>query len=116
MMGDAAHATTPWQGAGLGQAIEDAMILQAVLGECKSIADVKIGFQIYDELMRPRGQRVIESSRRMAGLLMGQKGLDAEFLNKEMRPMWDFIYDWDTEAVVADVRHKTREALDSQIR
>ncbi|KAM7213270.1 hypothetical protein V8F06_011336 [Rhypophila decipiens] len=27
LVGDAAHATTPWQGAGAGQAFEDAMIL-----------------------------------------------------------------------------------------
>lgn len=115
MIGDAAHATTPWQGAGLGLAIEDAAIIQAVLSECRSIADVKVGFQIYDELMRPRGRRVIESSRSMAGLLTGQKGLNAEFLNKQMTPMWDFIYEWDIDAVVADIRGKIRESSTSRM-
>lgn len=33
MMGDAAHATTPWQAAGLAQAIEDSLILSSVLGK-----------------------------------------------------------------------------------
>ena len=31
LMGDAAHATTQWQGSGASSALEDAMILEAVL-------------------------------------------------------------------------------------
>jgi salicylate hydroxylase len=37
LMGDAAHAMTPWQGSGAGQAIKDAMVLSTLLGEVKSL-------------------------------------------------------------------------------
>ena len=32
MIGDAAHACSPWQGSGLSQAIEDTLVLEKILG------------------------------------------------------------------------------------
>ncbi|RAL66883.1 hypothetical protein DID88_007665 [Monilinia fructigena] len=37
LLGDAAHASTPHQGAGAGQAIEDAFILSNLLGDCAEV-------------------------------------------------------------------------------
>ncbi|KAI1741713.1 hypothetical protein F4680DRAFT_414814 [Xylaria scruposa] len=51
-MGDAAHAITPWQGAGAGKAIEDALILATVLGRITSREEIS------DAVGRPRCQRL----------------------------------------------------------
>lgn len=71
ILGDAAHASTPHQGAGAGQAIEDAHVLAELLGDRRVIEarDVLAAFQAYDEVRRPRSQRVVTSSKENAYLL-----------------------------------------------
>ena len=96
MMGDAAHVMTPWQGSGAGQAIEDALILKTVLGEAKSPSEVTVALRAYDEIRRPRTQRVVESSHE-TGLLMTGKvpgvGLDPQKLRDALEHRWDFIHE-----------------------
>jgi salicylate hydroxylase len=59
ILGDAAHASTPHQGAGAGQAIEDAHDLAELLGHIRvgSSSDAVAAFKAYDEVRRPRSQR-----------------------------------------------------------
>lgn len=93
-MGDAAHASTPWQGAGAGQAFEDAMVLSALLGHSASPSDVEAAFKAYDELRRPRCQRVIDSSRGTGEILCGKNpdaGLKLEKLAQALAPRWAFL-------------------------
>lgn len=66
LLGDAAHASTPHHGAGAGMAIEDAMILSRLLGEITSAGQLEAAFKAYDTVRRPRSQRLVESSRRVA--------------------------------------------------
>ncbi|TGO41849.1 hypothetical protein BHYA_0015g00120 [Botrytis hyacinthi] len=68
LSGDAAHASTPHQGAGAGQAIEDAFVLSNLLGDCKEVGDIEGAFRAYDELRRPRSQKVVKTSREAAEL------------------------------------------------
>jgi len=63
MMGDTAHAMTPWQGSGAGQSIEDAMILDALIKEVKEPHQLGRAFKVYDEVRRPRSHRVVASSK-----------------------------------------------------
>ncbi|TFK51409.1 salicylate hydroxylase [Heliocybe sulcata] len=69
LLGDAAHAMTPNQGSGAGQAIEDAYVLSAMLThpDCTraTISDV---LGVYDHVRRPLATSVLEGSRK-AGLL-----------------------------------------------
>ena len=58
MMGDAAHATTPWQGQGASQAIEDALVLETLLGRVRSVSRISNAFSAYDQIRRERTQRV----------------------------------------------------------
>jgi salicylate hydroxylase len=44
LLGDAAHTTTPNQGAGAGMAIEDAYILGALLGGSNSADEIEAAF------------------------------------------------------------------------
>lgn len=98
MMGDAAHATTPWQGSGCGMSFEDSLILSTLLGSAKTPAEALIALQVYDQVRRPRTQSIVESSRG-TGLIMtgkGEKtGLDLEKLRQNTLPRWDFIIDFD---------------------
>lgn len=71
ILGDAAHASTPHQGAGAGQAIEDAHVLSELLGDVRvtEIEHVVEAFKAYDAVRRPRSQRVVTSSKENAYLL-----------------------------------------------
>ncbi|KAJ7923468.1 hypothetical protein B0H13DRAFT_1979915 [Mycena leptocephala] len=64
LIGDAAHAMTPHQGSGAGQAIEDAYILATVLGHRSTTrANIPRALQIFDEIRRPAAAAVMEASR-----------------------------------------------------
>ncbi|KFY64282.1 hypothetical protein V496_03354 [Pseudogymnoascus sp. VKM F-4515 (FW-2607)] len=63
LLGDAAHASTPHQGAGAGQAIEDAFVLSSLLGQVTSAANITQAFKAYDAVRRPRSQRVVTTSK-----------------------------------------------------
>ncbi|KAF8217130.1 salicylate hydroxylase [Mycena galopus ATCC 62051] len=64
LIGDAAHAMTPYQGSGAGQAIEDAYILATVLGHGRTTREnIPCALHIFDEIRRPEAIRVAEASR-----------------------------------------------------
>lgn len=73
LVGDAAHASTPHQGAGAGMCVEDAYILSQVLSECHSRDDLKTAIEAYDAVRRPRSQKLVETSRE-AGQLWDFEG------------------------------------------
>ncbi|EGC48754.1 salicylate hydroxylase [Histoplasma capsulatum var. duboisii H88] len=98
IMGDAAHATTPWQGSGCGMSFEDSLILSTLLGRSTTPAESLVALQIYDQVRRPRTQRIVESSRGTGLMLVGKwevTGLDLEKLRQDLLPRWDFIIDFD---------------------
>ena len=72
MMGDAAHATTPFQGQGAGQAIEDALVLKTLFAKVADPSQIPNVFTAYDQVRKPRSQRVVTTSRE-AGDLVGMK-------------------------------------------
>ena len=63
MIGDAAHATMPFNGQRAAQSIEDAAMLTALFEHVTELAQVEKAFAVYDELRRPRTQKVVELSR-----------------------------------------------------
>lgn len=92
--GDAAHATTPWQGAGAGQAFEDALILGTLLGEIKRPSEINYAFRAYSDVRRNRCQRVIDSSRGTGLIFCGQDpeaGLEPDKIMGLLAPRWGFI-------------------------
>lgn len=111
-MGDAAHASTPFQGAGAGQAFEDGMILSALLGHISSPDDIEVAFKIYDEIRRPRGQRVIDSSRGTGQIMCGRSeaGLDPGKIVQAVAPRWDFL-NLDFKSYVQEAVQKLDERL-----
>ncbi|GAQ05222.1 salicylate hydroxylase [Aspergillus lentulus] len=98
ILGDAAHASTPHQGAGAGQAIEDAHVLAELLGDSRVIEarDALAAFQAYDAVRRPRSQRVVTSSKENAYLLClrldGVKDDEGKLMTtfeERLRWLWD---------------------------
>lgn len=104
MMGDAAHATTPWQGSGGGMAIEDSLILSSLLGRSKTPVDALAALKAYDQVRRPRTQRIVESSRVTGNILLGNSE-DSSMHTKSPGTLlrrWDFILDIDMEKHLND--------------
>ena len=102
MLGDAAHATTPYQGAGAGQAIEDALVLTHLLGTQVTTSEhISAAFTAYDQVHRPRSQKVIKTSRE-AGNLMGMRdevaGSDIQRMQKNLETRMHWIWQRDLEA------------------
>lgn len=98
VMGDAAHATTPFQASGGGMSIEDAMILGALLGKATSPADGQTALKVYDQIRRPRTQKIVDSSWVTGKMLMGvdeSAGMDPVKLKEALLHRWDFILDFD---------------------
>ena len=103
LLGDAAHATTPHQGAGAGQAIEDALVLSTLLGQVKSLADIEDAFKAYDAVRRPRSQRVVTTSREASQLYELEHesiGFDLDKARTELEVRCKWIWDEDLSAQV----------------
>ncbi|KUJ09970.1 FAD/NAD(P)-binding domain-containing protein [Mollisia scopiformis] len=109
VIGDAAHAMTPWQGSGAGVALEDAMILDTHLQLIKDPHQIKSAFQAYDQVRRPRTQKPVDSSKTTGRIFCGRGpgvGLEPEELRKSLCSRWDFIY-------ALDMKQHKRDALDA---
>lgn len=98
ILGDAAHASTPHQGAGAGQAIEDVHVLMELLGDARVVTrpHAQAAFHAYDAIRRPRSQQVVTTSRDMGSLLSLRLDMtDLEetdligTLNKRLGWLWD---------------------------
>jgi salicylate hydroxylase len=103
LLGDAAHATTPHQGAGAGQAIEDALVLSSLLGQVNCSADLEDTFKAYNAVRRPRSQRVVTTSREASHLYELENesiGYDLERARKELEVRCKWIWDEDLSAQV----------------
>ncbi|RWA04942.1 hypothetical protein EKO27_g10161 [Xylaria grammica] len=112
LIGDAAHAMTPWQGSGAAMAFEDAMIMQELFRSVHSPAQIEAAFKAYDALRRPRCQRVIDSSRETGMILCGQAkeaGLDPDKLGLLLSTKWDFIAGLDMKDHKSDAVIKLNE-------
>lgn len=93
--GDAAHCMTPWQGSGAAQALEDAAILDAVLGAITHAEQIPAAFRAYDGARRARSQRIVESSAGTGVILCGrgaETGLDIGRVRELLPGRWGFIY------------------------
>ncbi|KAJ6513511.1 hypothetical protein DFH09DRAFT_1197196 [Mycena vulgaris] len=89
LIGDAAHAMTPHQGSGAGQAIEDAYILATVLGHPSTTREtLPRALRVFDEIRRPAAVGVVEASR-MNGRYHSFE-VDGVDLNRYSGPqLWD---------------------------
>ncbi|KAE8373503.1 hypothetical protein BDV26DRAFT_285074 [Aspergillus bertholletiae] len=93
MMGDAAHATTPFQGAGAGQAIEDALVLSTLFRQVINRGEIKPALAAYDSVRRQRTQKVVATSRDALKLFCFNDG----YVNGDVqrwKETWEGRMDW----------------------
>ncbi|KAJ3488182.1 hypothetical protein NLI96_g3021 [Meripilus lineatus] len=104
LLGDAAHAMLPHLGAGSGQGIEDAYLLGTLLGHSRTKAsNLESVLKVYDEIRRPRAQKVWEDTR-MAGDIyegFGRQGFTPDGLRQDLSGLWDFVWNHD---IVKDIQ------------
>jgi salicylate hydroxylase len=82
MIGDAAHAITPFAGNGASQAFEDALTLLTLFKEVKDVSQVPKAFEAFDAIRRPRSQKVVEMSRMFGRLYAFMEEGVGDDLNK----------------------------------
>ncbi|TID06571.1 FAD-dependent monooxygenase tropB [Colletotrichum higginsianum] len=114
LIGDAAHASTPHQGAGGGICIEDAAVLASLLAEdgVGPGAAIEAVFATFDAHRRQRGEWLVKSSRRAGDLyeLKTEYGKDFEKVGAEVKAtaeeMWGFSVEGNIREAVEDLRKR----------
>lgn len=111
LIGDAAHAMLPHQGAGAGQGLEDAHLLAHLLAEPGLTgAQLPEVLQVYDQLRRPRACRVQQTSWETGELYEMRDprvGDDDARLGATLATRYDWIWNYD----LADELARARSAL-----
>ena len=95
VMGDAAHASTPHQGAGAGMAIEDAYVLSGLLGTVRGVEEAEAAFRAFDDVRRERSQRLVRTSREAGEAYeLHAEGIedDLEKFAENMKVRYDWIW------------------------
>lgn len=94
VMGDAAHATTPWQASGGGMSVEDSFIISSLLSHATTKNEAVNALKAYDEVRRPRTQRIVESSLGTGAIMTGRGGetkMPLDQVKEKLTHRWDFI-------------------------
>lgn len=111
MFGDAAHAGTPFQGQGAGQAIEDAFVLANLLREATSEGNGGLlprVLEAYDAARRPRAIKCVDTSREcgtLFALRLPGVGENAAAFKANVDHRMDWIWE-------ADMAEQARNAID----
>jgi salicylate hydroxylase len=114
IIGDAAHAATPHQGAGAGQAFEDALVLAKLLADenIKTADDIEQAFAAFDAIRRPRTLKIVDTSRENGEICMKkgeETGADLTKIKKNLEKRFDWIWYDDLNGQVEEARGKLRE-------
>ncbi|KAH9206540.1 FAD dependent oxidoreductase domain-containing protein [Leptodontidium sp. 2 PMI_412] len=91
LLGDAAHAMTPYMAQGATQAIEDAAVLSGCLAKAQSLKDISRLTQAYEDIRKTRAEKIKATSygnMKQYGLLDGpeQEARD-EMYSKNLLPL-----------------------------
>ncbi|KZM22605.1 Salicylate 1-monooxygenase [Ascochyta rabiei] len=98
LLGDAAHATTPHQGAGAGMCIEDSYILANLINEVNDVGDLERAFKAFDQVRRERTQKNVTTSKE-AGMLYDFElhGDDLDKIEESYLSRMQWIWEIDLE-------------------
>lgn len=105
LLGDAAHATTPHQGAGAGMCIEDSYILANLIKDANTVDDLEMAFKAFDHTRRERTQRNVTTSQE-AGQLYDMElfGDDLEKIEHSFLTRMQWIWEFDIEAQLKEAQ------------
>ncbi|MDE4038313.1 salicylate 1-monooxygenase [Acinetobacter pittii] len=112
VMGDAAHAMLPHQGAGAGQGLEDALILAALLStknlHADQLTDVSL---IYEKLRLKRACRVQQTSRESGEIYECYSTQYPTFaeIGEHLEHRFDWLWQHDLEQDVAEAKQQLHQ-------
>lgn len=114
ILGDAAHATSPHNGAGAGMGIEDAAVLSAILASDAVTRPEHLApaLQAYDAARRDRGHWLVRASRELGKIYdwQGEYGNDMGRIEGQLRDMQKVLFDVDVagmcDEAVADAAQR----------
>ncbi|SDG99089.1 salicylate hydroxylase [Pseudomonas benzenivorans] len=108
LIGDAAHAMLPHQGAGAGQGLEDAYFLARLLGDSRTeTGNLPELLGAYDDLRRPhacRVQRTTVETGELYELRDPIVGADEQLVGEILATRFDWLWNHDLDADVAEAR------------
>lgn len=110
LIGDAAHAMLPHQGAGAGQGLEDAWLLAQLLADPRvtEASPIEV-LKVYDEIRRPRACRVQRTSHE-AGELYEYRAQNVEgdeaLMSSTLATRFDWLWNHDMAADLANAQAK----------
>ncbi|KAL6310424.1 FAD/NAD-P-binding domain-containing protein [Sparassis latifolia] len=94
LLGDAAHAMAPHQGAGAGQAVEDAYVLAELLGhQSTTLSTLPFTLKAYQHVRLPLANRVLTSSSESGRMyeFWGTFGDDLQRVGRMIERQWDWL-------------------------
>lgn len=102
LLGDAAHASMPFQAAGAAQGVEDALVLTEVLAKVAEAhanfgdtdAYISAGLEAYDAVRRPRAQHQLERADEVGRMLTKVHETNGADVNKSIRMLQNGWYEW----------------------
>lgn len=81
------------QGQGAGQAIEDAYVIEELLGKVTDKAQIPLAFKAYDIIRRPRSLKIVSTSREAIELMsLKLEGVDDD--PAKLKEHIDWRFDW----------------------
>lgn len=100
LLGDAAHATSPHHGAGVGCCMEDIAVLACLVTDpqVKEATYLETVFAVYDAHRRERTQWLVRSSRRAGDLyqwLTADVGRDVDKIKRELTERLGHVWNYD---------------------
>ena len=120
IIGDASHATSPHHGAGAGLCIEDSAVFAELLADRRVLTGEHLEalFATFDAVRRPRGNWLVQSSRRIGDCYEWRaEGVGSDFskMEEEINRRNDVIggEDVDVSEMCKEARAKLREKLAS---
>lgn len=124
LAGDAAHASSPFHGAGACMGVEDALVIATALDTAISrIRDGSIiskrsaitsAFQTYSSIRLERSQWLVDSSREMGDIYEWRypaTGPDPEKCKAEFERRSKVIWDFDVDKMVAETNSECEQRL-----
>ncbi|THY07638.1 monooxygenase [Aureobasidium pullulans] len=122
LLGDAAHASLPFQAAGAAQGLEDALVLSNVLSNIaemhkdsvKPMTSIETGLEAYDLVRRPRAQKQLEQSAEVGKMILFQHEEAGSDMSKILPRLQEGRFDWLWFHDIEDDVNKALARMDEQ--
>ncbi|EIW83983.1 FAD/NAD(P)-binding domain-containing protein [Coniophora puteana RWD-64-598 SS2] len=110
LVGDAAHGMCPHLGSGAGQGFEDALVIcELLLDPRTNVSNVQDVFKAYDEIRRPRANKVLKASTAAGDLYETWRDVPIDELKTRLHDMWGWIWYHDLQGDILSTERSLEE-------